>query len=174
MWPSVVVEADPVSDDAGGVLEAFKAVPVDTLFLQRTDDALDHAVLLRAVRGDKLLAKSIASDELGVGPAGKNQPVVASKQERLRNPAECSKPGDKRLLECAAGRRCFAGSREVPAEQFAGVAVHHERQGRPLVAPRPETGKGCCQSNANPSPLFAGQQVLHNEKFAPFAKGGVS
>lgn len=61
MWPSVVVEADPVSDDAGGVLEAFKAVPVDTLFLQRTDDALDHAVLLRAVRGDELLAKSIAS-----------------------------------------------------------------------------------------------------------------
>lgn len=110
MWPSVVVEADPVSDYAGGVLEAFKAVPVDTLFLQRTDNALDHAILLWAVRGDELLAKSIASDELGVGPAGKNQPVVASKQERLRNPAECSKPGDQRLLECAAGRRCFAGS----------------------------------------------------------------
>lgn len=46
MWPSVVVEADPVSDDAGRVLEAFKAVPVDTLFLQRTDDALDHALLV--------------------------------------------------------------------------------------------------------------------------------
>lgn len=29
MWPSVVVESDPVSDDAGGVLEAFKAVAVD-------------------------------------------------------------------------------------------------------------------------------------------------
>jgi hypothetical protein len=29
-------------------------------------------------------------------------------------------------------------------------------------------------SNAYPSPLFAGQQVLDNEKFAPFAKGGVS
>ena len=47
MWPSVVVEADPVSDDAGRVLEAFKAVAVDTLFLQRTDDALDHAVRSR-------------------------------------------------------------------------------------------------------------------------------
>ncbi len=151
MWPSVVVEADPVSDDAGRVLEAFKAVPVDTLFLQGTDDALDHSVLLRAVRGDELLAKSIASDELGVGPAGKNQPVVASKQERLRNPAECSKPRDQRLLECAAGRRCFAGSREVPAEQFAGVAVHHERQGRPLVAACPETGKVCRPSLVRPA-----------------------
>jgi hypothetical protein len=114
MWPSVVLEADPVSDDAGRVLEAFKALAVDTLFLQGTDDALDHALLvalepvagelvvLWAVRGDELLAKSIASDELGVGPAGKNQPVVASKQERLRNPAECSEPGDQCLLECAA------------------------------------------------------------------------
>ena len=45
MWPSVAVEADPVSDDAGRVLEAFKAVAVDTLFLQRTDDALGHALL---------------------------------------------------------------------------------------------------------------------------------
>lgn len=32
----------------------------------------------------------------------------------------------------------------------------------------------CCPSNGNPSQLFAGQQVLDNEKFAPFAKGGVS
>lgn len=62
MRPSVVVEADPVSDDAGGVLEAFKAVAVDTLFLQRTDDALYHAVLLWAVRGDELLAQAIASE----------------------------------------------------------------------------------------------------------------
>jgi hypothetical protein len=33
MWPSVVVEADTISDDAGGVLEAFKAVAVDILWL---------------------------------------------------------------------------------------------------------------------------------------------
>lgn len=108
MWPSVVVEADPVSDDAGSVLEAFKAVPVDTLFLQGTDDALDHAVLLRAVRGDELLAQAVAADQRGVGPAGKNQAVVTSKQERLLDPAECSEPGDQRLFKGAAGGRCLA------------------------------------------------------------------
>jgi hypothetical protein len=110
MWSSVVVEADPVSDHAGRVLEAFKAVAVDTLFLEVTDDALDHAVLLWAARGDELLAQAIASDELGLGPAGKNQPVVASKQKRLRNPAERSERGDQRLLECPGGRLCFARS----------------------------------------------------------------
>jgi len=30
-----------------------------------------------------------------------------------------------------------------------------------------------CQSNANPSPLFADDQVLGDKKFAPFAKGDV-
>jgi len=31
-----------------------------------------------------------------------------------------------------------------------------------------------CQSNANPSPLFANEQVLGDEKVAPFAKRGVA
>ena len=33
---------------------------------------------------------------------------------------------------------------------------------------------GFCQSNANPSPLFANEQVLGDEKVAPFAKRGVA
>ena len=33
---------------------------------------------------------------------------------------------------------------------------------------------GCCQSNANQSPLFAGQQVLGSDKVASLEKGGVS
>jgi hypothetical protein len=32
----------------------------------------------------------------------------------------------------------------------------------------------CWQSNANLSPLFAGEQVPDNENFGPFSKGGVS
>ena len=32
----------------------------------------------------------------------------------------------------------------------------------------------CCQSNANPSPIFADEQVLGDEKVAPLAKRGVS
>jgi hypothetical protein len=32
----------------------------------------------------------------------------------------------------------------------------------------------CCQANANQSPIFANEQVLGDEKVAPFAKSGVA
>ena len=41
-----VVEADPVSDDTRGVLLGFKAMTMYALLFQRSDHALDHAVLL--------------------------------------------------------------------------------------------------------------------------------
>nr|WP_245965225.1 hypothetical protein [Sinirhodobacter hankyongi] len=65
MRAAVIVEADPVGDDAGRVLDAFEAVPVNALLLERSDDALDHAVLLRAMRGDELLFQAIAADQGG-------------------------------------------------------------------------------------------------------------
>jgi hypothetical protein len=37
MWSQVVMESDPVCDDAGGVLDAFEAMPVDALFFQCAD-----------------------------------------------------------------------------------------------------------------------------------------
>lgn len=47
-----------------------------------------------------------------------------------------------------------------------------------IVSTKPATFKSrafrCCQSNVNPSPIFADQQVLGDEKVAPLAKGGVS
>lgn len=52
----MVVELDPVADHSHRVLLGFEAVPVDALLLQGADHALDHAILLRAVRGDELLA----------------------------------------------------------------------------------------------------------------------
>lgn len=63
MRAAVVVETDPVADDAVGVLDALEAVAVNALLLERPDDALHHAVLLRAVRGDELLLQAIAADQ---------------------------------------------------------------------------------------------------------------
>ncbi len=59
--PTVVMEADPLCDDTRGVLLGFEAATMYTLLFQRLDDALDHAVLLRAVRGDELLSKPITA-----------------------------------------------------------------------------------------------------------------
>ena len=75
MGPSGVVEADPFSDDTRGVLLSFKAMTMHALLFQSSDDAFDHAVLLRAVRGDELLPKTVTAHEARVGPRGEDQAV---------------------------------------------------------------------------------------------------
>ena len=76
MRAPVVIELNPVADDAHGMLLCLEAMPVDTLFLQRPDHSLDHAVLLRAVGRDELLPQAIATDQAGVVPTGEDQSVV--------------------------------------------------------------------------------------------------
>ena len=90
-----VVELDPVSDGAGGVLDAFKAMAVNALLLQRPDDALDHTVLLRAMWGDELLPEAVASDQGRVMSAGEDQAIVRPEQERAVDAAEGSKAADQ-------------------------------------------------------------------------------
>ncbi len=57
MSPPGVVKTDPSSDDAHGVLLGVEAMTMHALLFQRSDDAFDYPVLLRAVRGDERLAK---------------------------------------------------------------------------------------------------------------------
>lgn len=57
----MVVEVDPVADRTRSMLLALEAVPMHALFLQGPDDPLYHAVLLRALRSDELLAQTIAT-----------------------------------------------------------------------------------------------------------------
>lgn len=49
MRMAVVIEADPVANDATGVLQCFEAMPMGTLLPQGSDDAFNHAILLRAM-----------------------------------------------------------------------------------------------------------------------------
>lgn len=72
MRASAVVKAYPVADLAAGVLDRLEAVPMHALFLERVDHPFDHAVLLRAVRRDDLLAQAVAAHEGGVAARGKN------------------------------------------------------------------------------------------------------
>ena len=67
---------------------AFEAMPMDALLLEGPDDAFDHSILLRAMRGDELLFKAIASNETGVIPARKNQAIVRTKQKGVLNSAQ--------------------------------------------------------------------------------------
>lgn len=55
MSAAVFVEADPIADDACGVLDAFETVSVCSLFLQFPDIALHPPVVLRAMWRNELL-----------------------------------------------------------------------------------------------------------------------
>jgi hypothetical protein len=65
------------------MLQTFKAVPMYTLFLQGPDHALHRAVLLGAMRRDKLLLQILAPNQSCVGPAGEDKTVVRAQQEQL-------------------------------------------------------------------------------------------
>ena len=72
----MIVEVYPISNYSCCVLKAFEAMPVDALLFQRTNDAFDRPVLLRTVRRNELLFKTIASDELSECEAGKNKAII--------------------------------------------------------------------------------------------------
>jgi hypothetical protein len=64
--PSGVVKTDLLANDTRGVLLSFAAMTMDALLFQRPGHALNHAALLRAVRRDELLAKTVAAYHLFV------------------------------------------------------------------------------------------------------------
>lgn len=137
MRAPVVVEVDPVPDQAAGVLQGLEAVAMHALLLELADDPLDQAVLLRAMRRDELLAQPVAPDQGGEAAAGEHQAVIRAQQEWLGNPAQRAEAGDQRLLQGRLGRLGSTAARQVSAQQFAAVAVDHQRQRRQAIAPGP-------------------------------------
>ncbi|WP_435166963.1 hypothetical protein [Falsirhodobacter sp. 1013] len=110
------------------MLDALEAVSVNALLLQRPDDALDHAVLLRAVRGDELLAEAVAANQTRVMAAGEDQAVVRSQQELPVDAAQRAEAVDQGMLQRTGGRGCLAGARQVPAEKFTRMAINDQMQ----------------------------------------------
>ena len=120
------------------MLLGLEAMTVYALLLQGADDALEHPVLLRAVRRDELLPGAITAHEARVGPRSEHQPVVGSQQGRRRDASERPEPRDQRLLE---RRRRPAASRGLPAEQFARVKVDDQPHGLTGIAARSDAAE---------------------------------
>jgi hypothetical protein len=87
MRASVVVEAESVADGACGMLDAVKALAMNALLRERPDHAFDHAILLRAVRHDKLLLLAVAANQRGVIQACEDQAIVRPQKEFLYRPS---------------------------------------------------------------------------------------
>lgn len=116
MRAAVVVEADPVADDAGCVLDAVEAMSMNALLLERPDHPLDHPVLLRAMRRDELLLQAIAVDDGREVATGEDQPIVRPQKELFLDAAESAEPGDQGMLQGSSCRGCLSGPRQVPAQ----------------------------------------------------------
>lgn len=141
MRTTVIVKTDPVADDTCGVLDALEAVTVGALFFEGTDDPLDHAILLWAMRGDELLFQTIATNQSREVPACKNQAVVRAKKEFVLDAAKGAKPADQSVFQSRAGGGCFAGSGDVPAQKLSRVAIDDQGQRCPTVFSGPNAGQ---------------------------------
>ena len=97
-----------------GVVEALA---MDVLLFERLDGALDHAVLLRAMRRGELLLHAIAADQGGASPSGEDQAIVRPQKELPRDPAKRAKSGNQSVLQGAGSRRGLARSGEMPAQK---------------------------------------------------------
>jgi hypothetical protein len=137
MGPSVVVNAKPVSDRPAGMLQQLEPIPVRTLLLQGSDHALDHAVLLGAVRCDEVLAQAVSSNEGREATTGEHESVVRTQKEQLGHFAERPKSREQRLLERRLRGLRSAAARKMPAQQLAAAALDHQRQRRPAITSCP-------------------------------------
>jgi len=80
-----IVEVDPIFDYSCCVLKTFEVMPMNALLLEYPNDAFDHSVLLRTVRGYGLLFEVIASDEAGEIANFKNQAIFRTQKEGVLN-----------------------------------------------------------------------------------------
>lgn len=133
-----IIELDPVADGAGSVLDALEAMAVNALLFQRPDDALDHAVLLWAMRSDELLPEAVALGRGRVMAAGEGQAVVRAQQELAVDAAEGSEAADQGgapvcWQRLSPYRRATGTSQEVHA---CGSRSRRPAKSTPLCRPR--------------------------------------
>ncbi len=76
MGPPGVVELNPIAQDPNGLLLRLKAMAMEALLLQGPDEAFDHAILLRAVQHDELLAEPVAAHHASAQPRREDEAVI--------------------------------------------------------------------------------------------------
>lgn len=112
------------------MLDAVDALTMDALLFQRPDHALEHAILLGAVRGDELLLQAVAADQGRELAGGQNQAVVRAQQER----AAAAPEGSERLISACSNALAavvaLRDTRQMPAQQLAGVAIYDQAMTR--------------------------------------------
>jgi transposase len=134
MWAAVVAEAVPVADGSFLVLNAVDAMAMVALLSQCPEHALNHAILLRAMRRDERQSETVGvlRSIPGIGP-------VASSMLGGEMPEIGTVPGEEAAALTGLapvahdsgtlrGKRAIAGGRRALRHvmfQAALVAAHH-------------------------------------------------
>lgn len=116
---------------------------MDALLLECADNTFDHSILLRTVWRDELLFEAITSDETGVIAARQDEAIIGSQQEGVLNLTERSVTSNESLFKCCPCGRGFAGSGELPTQEFPRMAIDDESEPQPAIASAPDTAQIC-------------------------------
>lgn len=120
MRTPVVIKADPIGYDTAGVLQGFKPMAVNALVLERSEDALDHAVLLGTIGRDELLQQTVAAHQRCVAAAGEHKPLserckncLATRPKEPQRAIKACSSADSAVLERPLRLKCQPNSSRV-------------------------------------------------------------
>ena len=72
----IIVEVDHVFDASYRVQLGFEPIPMHALFVDRSDDPLEHCVLLKGTRGDEFLLRVVAANQMRIMATRNIQPII--------------------------------------------------------------------------------------------------
>lgn len=138
----MVVVFHPPGDAVIRLVEGLESLLPNALLLEAPEEAFDHPVLLRCVRGYVLLEETILRGRL-VEPFGsENQAVVGPDHQAVCSLADTFT--DQGILKRAGGDTGFTRPGEPPADEIPVAAVDDAYQVAPTVAFRVYVGHVDC------------------------------
>lgn len=108
----LIIKTDPISNNPVSLFYCSKVVMPDTLLFDSSEKSLDHTVLFRSIRGDKLLNKVVVFYSLGERSAAKDQSIVTSKSNVLFKTLQLTETIDQSFLQSCCSSPGFTTFRE--------------------------------------------------------------
>ena len=78
-----VVVLEPRPQRLSGLIQCLEVVKPEALLFNRSDQPLDHTILLWRMGSDELLFQAVLVHRPGVMSGGKDQPVITTQGNRI-------------------------------------------------------------------------------------------
>ena len=128
-----IVPLDPAGDGPPGLGQVPEAMLPDTLLLERAEEPFDHAVLLRAVRGDEFLGKAILTASSTKSPRLKDKAVVTANDWGFTLRSEGTKPSQTCFFQCHFRFPSSSPERELVSDDLTVVTIDDRSKMTPTI-----------------------------------------